>query len=345
MFCSIATISSLSNKPNVAPILFTGTGVNITSRVTADPINGFGSNNFGHYICTSNSGQYMYLLRKSAAAITVGVSNDYGVSFTLINTPIPVVGSIVGICCSSNGMYVGILTNYRSVWLSSDYGVSWTDVGTSISNQGWTDITMSSTGQYICACVNGGAIYLSSNYGSSWTNVGSIFVSKAWTTIAMSSTGQYICVAAWNGPIYLSTDYGSTPTWANIGNIVGTKNWGGLAMSSTGQYIICSTQGHITDQLYVNNNYGNSANWVSKLKSQTPNDFLYSSISSDGSFQVTVSCTNGYLYYSSNYGNTWTKLTTLGSHYFSGLAVSGNHKYVVTFTNGESSGNKVFLIT
>jgi hypothetical protein len=345
MFCSLATISSLSNKPAVKPL---PNFVDITSRVSVDATvistSGFGKNdNFGHFSCTSSSGQYMFLLCKTTTVINVYVSSDYGASFTLINTGIPIAGDMIGICCSSDGMYVAIATNYRSLWLASDYGITWSNVGASIGDKGWTDITMSSTGQYICASVNGGAVYLTSNYGVSWTNVGSSFTSKAWSTITMSSTGQYICVAAWNNPIYLSSNYGST--WTNIGSVVGAKNWGSVSISSTGQYIIASTVIDTVNHIYVNNNYGDINSWVSKLSSQTPTDFRFSSISTDGSTMVSCSVTNGFLYYSNNYGNTWSKLTSLGSHYFGGLAISGNKTYILTCTNSEPSGNKVFLLT
>jgi hypothetical protein len=347
----VASNGSLSSISSLFSFTTTTTPLNdnfidITSQVTTDTTILSSNNGFGIYtnsspICMANSGKYMFICTVLPQN-TIFISTNYGTSFTNISFGITISNQICGICCSFDSMYVCFISTIGSIYLSTNYGSSWNDVGSSIGNKAWCSVSMSSTGQYICALVSNGSIYLSTNYGSSWNNVGSSIGNKSWRTLSMSSTGQYICALVSNGSIYLSTNYASS--WNDVGSSIGNKSWSSVSMSSTGQYIICSTLTG-TDNLFVNNNYGNALNWIYTIQNKIPSDFYYTSIGSDGLYQLTTSFDKGILYYSNNYGASFVKSSINNNNIYniSGICISGNGRYILVVTAQSSATNKVYL--
>ena len=199
------------------------------------------------------------------------------------------------------------------------FGQNWTQLATPYAQ--WTAIATSATGQYITAVA--GNIYTSSNYGGTWTLVsGTVFT---WSSVAVSSSGQYQVACINSGTIYYSSDYGVTWTSASSNGATTTK-WLSIAMSSTGQYATAVGVGGI----YLSSNYGQNWAQLTSYKAidvygtyptgttsagtTTNNVWSGIAMSSSGQYQTayissTVTTVGGLLYYSNNYGVTWTAAT------------------------------------
>lgn len=202
------------------------------------------------------------------------------------------------ICISNNGKYQTAIIRSKlapdidpngngNIYTSNDYGLTWKPHKDKL-NLNWEGLAMNSTGKYQTAVVEGRHIYTSSDYGKNWkiTNVQS-----NWITICMSASGKHQTVVA-NG--FFPSDKG---------------------------------KGFI----YVSHDYGH--NWNKKTEISV--SWVCAAMSSDGKHQIAGSFLldgdkehnfyeNGYVYNSSDYGNTWTKNKSLKQSWWVNASMSGS---------------------
>jgi hypothetical protein len=144
----------------------------------------------------------------------------------------------------------------------------------------------------------------------------------------MSSDGQYQVVGINSGTAYYSSNFGSTWT---LSTPSGSLVWQSLAMSANGQYVVA---GIFETAILVSSNYGQSyATIVSSL-----DRFLNTAISSTGQYQVVStgigSSGQGRIYYSSNFGASFTSSTSFTYRQWRGICMSSDGQTVYAAISG-----------
>lgn len=202
------------------------------------------------------------------------------------------------ICISGNGKIQTIIVRSKlapeidpkghgNIYTSNDYGITWTPNKRNL-NLNWEGLAMNSSGKYQTAIVEGKHIYTSSDYGSNWETIN---VESNWITVCISSSGKYQTVVA-NG--FFPTNPG---------------------------------KGYI----YVSDDYGKKWN----KKTDISVCWVCAAMSSDGKYQMAGSFLlkdddkydfhdNGYVYNSSDYGNTWVKNNSLEQSWWVCASMSGS---------------------
>jgi hypothetical protein len=269
-------------------------------------------------IAASYNGRYVAAVGNSGF---IQVSTDAGQTAAGRSTS----SAWLGICMSNSGQRMAATMSGGNVFTSSDFGVTWTSRGTaqSWSTQGQT-IAMSGDGRYIIAPTKSGYLYRSEDFGVTWSNVAVSGANTFVTCIAMSASGRYVVYGNGTDGLYISSDYGLTfPT-----TFTGMVNPYGVAMSASGQYITAVRYG---GNAFVSNNYGAS---FSSVAVDSPNGPYNSCVSMSASGQLQVACSygsnsNDYIYWSNNYGQSWSRWFATNNLTWYGVAVSrsGNRVY------------------
>jgi hypothetical protein len=242
---------------------------------------------------------------------------------------------------SWNGQYVLFTSTNTGAgpYFSNNGGRSVSLISPTASNTGgYWGSAMNASGQYVLVA-NTSTVWLSSNYlpmnltatysHSGYTSVLSIASTN--NSLSMSASGQY-CVFAYTasattGGIYLSSNYGVTWTLVSGTNFP----WTSVSMSSSGQYITACCNG-TPNNIYISSNWGASFVLPTTSLSAITN---WVSVKVSASAQWQVACANTAIYYSSNYGVTWTAVganITLPAGTWGAVAISPNGKYM-TATN------------
>ena len=130
--------------------------------------------------------------------------------------------------------------------------------------------------------------------------------------MAASGNGQYVMKLGWGAASYLSNDYGNT--WSSVSSL-GSFMWS-ASMSNNGQYILATT---IVGSSQLSSDYG--INWTYLSSIGSPNDCK---VSSSGQFMV-IASSNG-IYYSSNYGQSFTNWTDSNTNTWNSVAISSDGK-------------------
>jgi len=298
----------------------------------------------GTVLCSSTFSSVPGSIVPSGYSASINQYNTGAVSWTKSTVPSITYGFASSVSdMSSTGQYAvyGISNNSTSaatIYYSSNYGVSW-GIATGVTgNYNFSAITMSGTGQNCCMIKeSSGPIYISSNYGATWSSSGSL--STTWSDISMSYTGQYAvaCIdgSTTTGKIYKSNNYGST--WTDVVLPAGYLGvWISIAMSGSGLFAIAFS--NQTGQIYLSNDYGNSWSPIISIS----NVIFSMSMSYSGQYAVfgiiTTVGLDLVLYYSSNYGITWTLSASTISKYGNGLIVSMSNtgQYVLACAYGGS---------
>jgi photosystem II stability/assembly factor-like uncharacterized protein len=251
----------------------------------------------------------------------------------------------LAVSLSATGQYQCAVNSDGDIYFSNRFGndTSWSYIYTigaipeyelnrSLSNS----VAISATGQYITAC-NGSKIFVSNNFGKSgsWTNALSIPTNNIFVCISLN--GKYQQVVSCGDTMYTSTNYGVN--WKKISDIknsifnsVTAFQFAGISVSYNGQYQTLACQ-----RIYISSDYG--ANWTTTHV--VPNDdfddrnWTGVSISSNGQYQSAVD-SNGKIYISSSYGNTWNPVTSdvVGDNFWTSIAVSANGRFQTALTDG-----------
>jgi hypothetical protein len=240
----------------------------------------------------------------------VGISSNYGNNWIQSQLLTEFNRSFLSISCSGTQT---IAADSRFLYYSSNYGVSWS---TTLAISSSAISTVRLNGQYAVGTNYNDGIYTSINYGQTWVKS-----TQSGTSVfgaAISNNGLCITVVANGGSVSYTT---SAPTNGSaVNNFIITSlpsiNWNGVAMSSNGQYqtVISNVS------VYISNNYGNGS-WTlvgtgianSQAVAMDPN----------GNGQNQLICTqNGSIWYSSNYGSTWTQSNAPNKNWWS-ISMSG----------------------
>ena len=325
----VVTASGTSGSRSWKQICISSTGQYQSAVVTAGNI--WTSDNFGvtwtervvggsaknwSSVYLSSSGQYQSAPDPNSS--NTWTSYDFGITWNSRTT-----GSKEIIALSSTGKYQTAVSFPGFISTSSDFGISWVD-RTVAGNRRWRSISLSSTGQYQTAVVDStssGNIWTSSDYGETWTarNPGNFW----WVSVSVSSSGKYQTATAGDptiandGYIWVSTDFGVS--WTSV-TAPGRRYWMSVSVSSSGQYqsavygatVIASSDFGVTWSVQIT--FGGSS-------------LQYISLSSTGQYQSTT-LFNGLIYFSRNYGFTWSEYAsyeiTEGDRSGSSVSLSAN---------------------
>lgn len=263
--------------------------VNWTNKISNKTWNDVERSSTGQYmIAAPNGSEYFY------------TSTDYGVNWSVRNT----YPTNDWQCCaiSDTGQYQWIaatsaIDSDGLLYRSSNYGSTFTSAAYPTSYFGV--LQMDGTGQYGLG-VGNNKIYRTSDYGANWTQISLAIVMFDG---ALSSTGQYqyLCGTLNGGYyVYKSTNYGSS--WSNIYST--TYAIYQISCSNDGQYVTLGGNNIITSS------NGGSTFTVNNTINVSP--YQFTKISQNGQHQFAITNnSSSYIYYSNNYGSTWTTIGPL----------------------------------
>lgn len=239
------------------------------------------------------------------------------------------------IAISANGKYVVRSSDYAGTqcfYVSSDYGVSWTMV--TLSGPAFS-VKMTANGQYMYAVMMySWVVWSSSDYGVTWALNSSFGGVHGNRPIALSGNGQYILS---NNVNYctLSTNYGASFSLLSP-NKFSSQTINAYAISDSGQYmVICNYYGDIN----LSTDYG--ATWTAKSISTPQQQFSAVAISGTGQYMIMASYSvwnedlqdwdsyQGQIWWSTNYGATWTTTTIGWVSYFTCASISYSGQYMI----------------
>ena len=317
-------------------------------------------------ISMSSTGQY-----QSAAVYNdnILVSSNYGNSWTSQATQ----GlAYVSVCISSSGKYQSAVVNNGKIWRSENYGITWVLPTTDPGSKLWYSIAMSSSGKYQTAAVNTAKLWRSEDFGNTWAEITSS-VTANWYSVSMSATGKYQVGSINQGYIYISSDYGVTWTYTSRYDVcysISISSSGQyISYATSGDYIYTTTVPQFSSSSIpqINNlNLGSNSNkWNEIWATNVNTDSLtYTDGSLSRSSELSFSINNiswnakdstrnwrsicmsyngqyqsaviypGYIYISSDYGESWTQTnTSAGSLDYYNICMSSIGQYQLACVN------------
>jgi len=258
----------------------------------------------------------------------IWLASGYGQSLSLTNigsTWSPIIGSVgmQASAMSASGKYQIACSYGRRPYFSSNFGASFSSL-TSVGSLGWLAAAISATGQYIVLCAAYQYILISNNYGATFnalTDIGSGY----WTGAAISASGQYIWVVLNQSAAYSSTNFGISGSWSGVG-----YNVSAVAVSGSGQYVtLVSNFGR---GAYISNTFGTA--WANYTNGYNMNGV---SMSSSGKYHLIAG--NGFVHFSSNFGQTFTTISSsifITNEFYGASAMSATGHYMLI--GGNSTG-------
>ena len=298
-------------------------------------------------VAMSSTGQYQTAV---VAGGKIYVNSNYGAHGAWTETESNRAWISVAVS-GATGRYQTAVAQNAQIYINANFGAgAWSAVD---SSRNWVSVTVSSDGKYQSAAVaTSGQVYFSRDYGATWsTTAGLDIMGNRWQDVAVSAeTGavQVTCVSG--GYLYVSSD-GMGANWVStpvsIDGVVPqatNRVWQAVAVSANGQYgLACVNNGY----LYRSVNSG--ATWVSSDINIDNNGIQASprwwqdvGISANGKYQVACSLNSGNIFYSKNYGASWTSLTAAGSRAWSSVALSENGGTISATTNDATGGVWVY---
>ena len=277
--------------------------------------------------CMSASGQYQVIIGTNIAGY-YWYSNNYGVSFTRVDSISGTSYNLQQCAMSASGQYVIItssVTSSSSIFVSSTYGVTFTQLlGNSFSpaiTSGNSGCSISASGQYmfISSVSNGG--YVSTNYGQTWSQNGLTSATTFSNVHMCNSSGQYavILYTGANGGIYVSNNYGTSYTPIVIG---ATTNVFRGCMSTDGKYMLLSN--------YTGSPYAS----ITRAPTQYVNNSI-SAVSSYADGSALVTGNNPNLDYST-FGKSIYQIPNISSK-SGAAAMSATGQYQISFGYNQAS--------
>lgn len=249
-----------------------------------------------------------------------------------ILTPSDINGDLNGyisVTSSANGsmlLATGLLSVYRSV----NYGATWTKIDALDAAGGslWSSVKCSS-GFEVCLAFQGkgpsygnGQVLRSVDGGLTWAAVSGM-IQGAWGKAACDATGQkWVATLAFkwdpfgaNGGIYVSTDYGESFTMVTGSDIV---RWRSVACDDTMDYCVVGTANNgpppFTSPVLVKAYSLTNLQTLAELSNSPEGDYRGLAMSADGDrvlaaleYEGADYDRFGYVWYSSDGGQTWTK--------------------------------------
>ena len=276
-----------------------------TPGISANTWNGATMSATGQYQSVSDGSEIKY-------------SSNYGATWA--SSSIASNSTYCPVSMSASGQYqlTGLNVSGGGIYMSVNYGQSFNYLSSGPTVGYWTAFCLSSTGQYAVAVSGGGhQIWRSANYGATWTQA-TVSVSNVWADVCCSNSGQFVIACASNGVVAYSSDYGVTYTNASISGYA----WWSIACSASGQYVtVCADYAYVQ----VSVNYGQSWSQYGSPYGQ----WFGVAMSASGQYQVigSMNSTPSALYYSTNYGDTWTATSQNGI--WGRIAMSQNGMYLL----------------
>jgi hypothetical protein len=245
------------------------------------PLSISGTNAIGYYL--------------TGTTLSMIYSTDYGQTWTASSLSLTNVRKAIGTLSGSLGyICVAAYQNTYSWYSTTDGGQTWA------LNSDYTDslnsIGSSSSGDNVLWSLSNGQIYYSTNGLSTNSLLGTYSNSTVWVAIS----GNYGLVAVYNGGVYIVNVTDTTPTLVQCYST--SQAWQGIYISDTpdssGQIsaIVASQK----QTIYCSDITATSIDWSVSSGSS----IVSAAIS--GSNAIMCINTEAYLYYSSDYGSTWT---------------------------------------
>jgi len=235
---------------------------------------------------------------------------------------------------SDNGQYhtiglQGNSPNYENyLYRSVDYGSNWIQI--SSYSKRWKSLAMSGNGLYQTALTENEYIYRSSDKGETWNPVVSAG-SNSWVSIAMSNNGQYQTALISGGKIVRSTDYGNTFT--QVSSSVADLYYNQIAMSDSGSVqVAVSGQTNGPGSVYLSTDYGSTftvINGSGKPITGSPG-FASVAVSENGT-RITIFAMMDYVYVSTNGGNTFSQVVSVGNRVNGAMTKDGSFQAFVSY--------------
>ena len=225
-------------------------------------------------------------------------STDNGANWTPINNGIEFNSYItMGFAFTSSGNI--LTTNGAKVYLSSDGGDNWNDLNAPTDN--YLSVAVGSNDNILAAATS--KIYRSTNGGTNWDTLSSWPLNTS-NISNLFSSGGYIYAGTYGLGVYNSNDNGDTwnlntngMTNTHVNEIAGGPN-GELYAATSHAGVFYSTNDGETWENRTNNLPGN---WFTNVAVNPKTGTVF------------VAANFDYCYRSTDMGNTWGKMTTLGS--------------------------------
>jgi hypothetical protein len=242
-----------------------------------------------------------------------------------------------GVAMSLNGKYQTAVAEFNPnddrgyIYVSKDYGESWLKITNSQGS--WTSVAMSADGKYQTAVANSydsttnfnKGILVSSDYGRNWSP--STFSYNSWMSVNVSFDGRIQSAISFvingtedpdgrQGQLYQSFDYGKT--WALNTNL-SPGHYTSSGMSGDGRIQLvgvsdCNLAPATPGPILISSDYGKTFsnasvpqdNWLNFSVSPNGKYMLAAAYQQTDSNGIIVANTGG-LYYSSDFGGTWSR--------------------------------------
>lgn len=227
---------------------------------------------------------------------------------------------------SSDGHYQNAINDLGEIYCSSKYGEasSWKKKFT-ITPSPNCCLSMSFNGKYQTAS-DGSSIYISSNYGKTW--VKSLDITNTIINTNISLNGQYQSIVSSGDGLYQSSDYGLTWTKydesSNVSQSIRAFPNCSVGLSFTGQY-----QTIVAQYVYYSHDYG--VTWhqgTGQIDPYKNENWVDTAVTSYGDIQY-AAINNGFVYKSTNFGVSWTKLEGLTNKNYTSISCSANGLNIV----------------
>jgi len=254
-------------------------------------------------------------------------SSDYGTTWSTYTASY----TIFGVCCSWDGSIVYI-NGGGYVHKSTNYGSTFTQIASGLDGS-CRATCCSSDGVYVYIAVFNNYVYYSSNSGASFTAAST---NTSLIVIKCSPDGKYLVGSPIMGNLYTwySSNYGVSWSQTTMSNSAGC-----VAISQNGTYILTLN----SSSWYLSTNGGTSYNVL-----PSPVNGAYAlqgcAMSSSGKYMLVAYGSSGGIYYSTDYGSSWTLISgstsfTLakGSAPWTNFSMSANGGYALCQNNTSTS--------
>jgi len=209
---------------------------------------------------------------------------------------------------------------------TSDVARSWYSVASSAD--GKKLVALDASGGY------GGYVYTSTDSGNTWVQQTSSGV-HYWISVTSSADGTKLAAVEYNGYIYTSSDSGNT--WVKRRDSA-TNYWNDITSSADGTKLAAASGGASQGPIFISTDSG-----LTWKQSSSITTYWYSITSSaDGTKLAAVN--SGYIYTSTDSGNTWAQKTFDVSRYWQGIASSADGVRLVAVV-GRSPGGYIYTST
>lgn len=202
------------------------------------------------------------------------------------------------------------------VYKSVDFGNTW-DIQIGIKEI--TSVSMSTDGIFQAVVEQGGQIYISSDSGITWTPKEKV---RAWRSIDVGFFGNTMLATAYDDTVYFSSDYGVT--WVAETLPQPKNNFVSIYANNDSTVILAApVRGSLVRKL--NGTWANVGPGIL--------DWIDVSINFNGNLQYAVA-RNSPIYKSTDYGTTWTILTSSPSLLWSAIDSSKTGEIVTAVASG-----------